>query len=127
MSASKKSVMAGKIVTVLVVLFLLFDAIGKVLRLAPVVEGTTKLGYSESVILPLGVVLLLCTILYVIPRTCVLGAVLVTGYLGGAVSAQVGRGATLFEVMFPILFGVLVWSGIWLWDERLRAVYPVRS
>jgi hypothetical protein len=127
MSVSKKSVMAGRIVTVLVVLFLLFDAIGKVLRLAPVVEGTTKLGYSESVILPLGVVLLLCTILYVIPRTCVLGAVLTTGYLGGAVSAQVRRGATLFEIMFPILFGVLVWAGIWLWDERLRAVFPVRS
>lgn len=118
------SVIAGRIVSVLVVLFLLFDAVAKVLRLAPVVEGTAKFGYSADVVLPLGLVLLVSTVLYAIPRTCVLGAILLTGYLGGAIATHVRVGGS--EFLFAAGFGVLVWVGLYLRDARLRALIPVR-
>ena len=79
---------------------------------------------AESVILPIGIVLLVCTVLNVIPRTCVLGAILLTGYLGGATATHVRVGEPFF---FPILFGVLIWAGLFLRDDRLRALIPLRS
>jgi hypothetical protein len=91
-----------------------------------VVTSTVQLGYPESVILPLGIVLLACTVVYVIPRTAVLGAILLTGYLGGAVATHVRVGAGAFPIVFPIILGVLVWGGLFLRDERIRAVIPVR-
>jgi hypothetical protein len=86
------------------------------------VETTVKLGYSESVILPLGIVLLVCTVLYLIPPTAVLGAILLTGYLGGAVATHVHAGDGPFEILFPVLFGALLWGGLALRDPRLRAL-----
>ncbi len=88
-STSKKRLWAGRIISALVALFLFVDAVAKLVKPAPVVEGTVQLGYSESVIIPLGIVLLACTLLYAFPRTAVLGAILLTGYLGGAVATHV--------------------------------------
>lgn len=124
---SKKRLWAGRIVTALPALFLLVDAVMKLIKPAPVVEATVKLGYPESVILGLGIVLLASTILYLIPRTSVLGAILLTGYLGGAVATHVRMSEGLFSVLFPVIFGVLLWGGLWLRDDRLRALIPLRS
>jgi hypothetical protein len=93
---------------------------------APVVEATVRLGYPESVILGLGVVLIACTVVYLIPRTSILGAILLTGYLGGAVATHVRVDTDLFPVVFPIILGVLVWGGLFLRDDRLRALLPLR-
>ena len=127
-AVSKKMLWTGRILSGLPALFLLADSVGKFVKPAPVVEGTVRLGYSEGVILPLGVVLLACTVLYVIPRTSVLGAILLTGYLGGAVATHVRVGDPLFtHVLFPVYFGVLLWAGLFLRDHRLRALIPLRS
>lgn len=116
---------AGRIVSWLFALFLLVDGAAKLFKPAPVVEGTVKLGYSESVIVPLGIVLLVCTVLYLIPRTAVLGAILLTGYLGGAVATHVRVGDGAFGVVFAVAFGVLLWFGLYLRDQRLRALLPL--
>ena len=124
---SKKRLWAGRIMSALPALFLLVDGIAKLAKPAPVVEGTVKLGYPESVIVPLGIILLTCTIIYVIPRTSVLGAILLTGYLGGAVATHVRVGDPLFtHVLFPVYLGVLIWGGLYLRDDRLPALIPLR-
>jgi DoxX-like family len=126
-SVSKKRVLAGRILSGLAILFLLFDAVSKVLKAAPSVEGTIRMGFPSGVIVPMGLVLLALTVAYAIPRTAVLGAVLLTGYLGGAVAAQLRLGASAFEISFPILFAVVMWAGILLRDDRLREIFPLRS
>jgi hypothetical protein len=119
---------AGYIVSGLPALMLLADALGKFVKPAPVVEGTTQLGYSESVILPLGIILLVSTVLYLIPRTAVLGAILLTGYLGGAVATHLRVGSPLpTHTLFPIYLGILIWLGLYLRDRRLRELVPLRS
>jgi hypothetical protein len=125
--ASKKRLWAGRIVSALPILFLLMDGVMKLFKPALVVEATVKLGYPESVIIPLGIVLTICTLLYAIPRTAVLGAILLTGYLGGAVATHVRLSEGWFPVTFPILIGVLIWGGLWFRDERLRALIPLRQ
>jgi hypothetical protein len=126
--ASKTSLWAGRIISGLVVLFMLFDSGIKLMKLAPAVEGTAKLGYPVSVVLPIGIVLFVCTVLYAIPRTSILGAILLTGYLGGAVASNVRMGNPLFGyVLFPVYVGVLLWLGLFLRDARLRALIPLRS
>jgi hypothetical protein len=108
--------------------FLLLDGAAKLFKPAPVVEGTVKLGYGEHTILPMGVVLLVCTLLYLIPRSSVLGAILLTGYLGGAVATHVRVDDPIFtHSLFPVYFGVLLWGGLWLRDARLRALIPLRG
>lgn len=125
---SKKAIWAGRIISALPILFLLFDGTMKLIKPAPVVEGTVKLGYPESTIVPLGVVLLVCTVLYAIPQTSVLGAMLLTGYLGGAVATHVRVGDPLFtHVLFPVYMGILIWLGLYLRDARLRALAPLRT
>jgi hypothetical protein len=124
---SKGRLWTGRIMSALPVLFLLVDAVGKLVKPAPVVEGTVQLGYPESVLLGLGIVLLTCTVLYVIPRTAILGAILLTGYLGGAVATHVRVGSPLFShILFPVYVAVLIWGGLYLRDERLRTLIPVR-
>jgi len=108
-------------------LFLLVDGAMKLAKPAIVVETTVKLGYAESVIFPLGIVLLACTSVYVIPRTSVLGAILLTGYLGGAVATHVRAGNGWFTMSFPVILGALLWSGLYLRDARLRALIPLHS
>jgi hypothetical protein len=113
--------------SVLPALFLLVDAVMKLVKPEPVVKATVELGYSEAVIVPLGIVLLVCTILYLIPQTAVLGAILLTGYLGGAVDTHVHAGHGAFEILFPVVFGALLWGGLVLRDDRLRTLLPLRT
>jgi DoxX-like family len=122
---SKKELWAGRITSALPVLFLLLDGVMKLVKPAVVVEATVQLGYPESVILPLGIVLLACTIIYLIPRTSVL--VLLTGYLGGAVATHVRVAGGPFPISFPVMLGVLLWLGFFLHDVRLRALIPLRK
>ena len=125
---SKTSLWAGRVFSGLVVLFMLFDSSIKLMKLAPAVEGTAKLGYPVSVVLSIGIVLFVCTVLYAIPRTSILGAILLTGYLGGAVATNVRVSNPLFGyVLFPVYVGVLLWLGLFLRDVRLRALIPLRS
>jgi hypothetical protein len=109
-------------------LFLALDGIMKVLLLPIVVEGTRKAGYPEGSMYGIGCVLLACTLLYAIPRTSILGAILLTGYLGGAVATHVRIGDPLFShTLFPVYFGVLLWAGLFLREGRLPALIPLRS
>ena len=124
---SRKRLWAGRILSALPSLFLLVDGVMKLVKPPVVVEATVRLGYPESVIVGLGIVLLTCTVLYLIPTTSVLGAVLLTGYLGGAVATHLRVGEGLFPVSFPIIMGVLIWFGLYLRDQRLRALVPLRS
>ena len=118
---------AGIIVSALPALFLLMDAAGKLAKPAMVIEGTLELGYRDNVIVPLGVLLLACTILYIIPKTSVLGAILLTGYLGGAVATHVRVGNPLFtHQLFPVYLGALIWLGLWLRDPRVRNLLPYK-
>lgn len=108
--------------------FLTFDTVGKLLKLAPVIEGTTQLGYPASAILPLGLLQLFCLALFLLPRTSVIGAVLLTGYLGGAVATHVRIGNPLLtHVLFPTYVGALVWGGLFLVDSRVRALVSPRA
>ena len=125
--AAKTTVWAGRIMSALAVLFLAFDSIIKVLNLAPAVEATTQLGYPASLVIGIGIIELLCLAVYVIPRTAVLGAILLTGYLGGAIATQVRAGSPLFPVVFPMIIGALVWGGLFVREARLRAIVPLRS
>lgn len=124
---SKGNLWASRIVSGFAVLFLLFDGVAKLFKPKFVVDATVDLGYPESVIIPIGLVLVLCTILYLIPVTSVLGAILLTGYLGGAVATHVRTGESLFSIVFPIIFGILLWLGLYLRDTRLRALVPLRQ
>ncbi len=124
---SKKRVWAGRIISALAILFLLFDAIGKLMKVAPVLEASARLGLPANLIVGIGSLLLACVVVYAIPCTSILGAILLTGYLGGAVVIQVRVGDPLFETLFPVIFGVLVWAGIYLRDDRLRTLIPLRG
>ena len=124
--ASRTSLWAGRILTAIPVLFLLFDGIGKVLKIAPVMEACAQLEVPERVVPGLGVLLIAATLLYAIPPTSVLGAILLTGYLGGATWTHVRMGGPAFPVVFPGLVGVLVWGGLYLREPRLRSLIPVR-
>ena len=126
-SISKGRLWAGRIIGGLPALLLLVDAIMKFVKPAPVVETTVKLGYPESLIVGLGAVLLVSTILYLVPKTAVLGAILLTGYLGGAVATHVRVGEGWFPILFPVIFGVLLWGGLWLRDERLQTLIPLHG
>jgi hypothetical protein len=108
-------------------LFLLVDGVMKLLQPAVVVETTVQLGYPASVIPALGIVLLLSTALYVIPRTSVLGAILLTGYLGGAVATHVRVGGGVFEMIFPVIIGALLWGGLVLRYPRVHALLPLQA
>jgi DoxX-like protein len=128
--ARKGKLWTGRILSTLPILFLLLDGIMKVMRPlpAPVAEGSVKLGYSLSTIPGIGATLLVCTVLYAIPRTSVLGAILLTGYLGGAVATNVRVGNPLFGyVLAPVYVALFIWGGLYLRDERLRALVPLRS
>ena len=125
---SKKSVLAGRIISGLVTAFLVFDAVIHLLKPAPVVEAFAKLHLPLSLAVDLGIIELLCLVLYVIPRTSILGAILLTGYLGGAVAIQLTTSTSLFgEILFPVYVAAMVWGGIYLRDDQLRAIIPLRS
>jgi hypothetical protein len=121
---SKKMLWTGYIISALPVIMLLFSGVMKLAKPAPVVEGFVRLGYPESLALGIGIVEIACVIVYVVPRAAVLGAILLTGYLGGATATHVRIGEPFF---MPIILGVLVWGGLFLRDARLRALLPLRT
>ena len=120
---SKGSLWAGRIISGLPVLFLLMDGVMKLIKPPFVVETTVKLGYPASVIVGLGIVLIVCVLLYLIPATSVLGAILLTGYLGGAVATHVRIGESQFSMIFPVIIGALLWAGLFMRENRLRAFF----
>lgn len=122
-TSSSRQLWAGRVISALPALFLLIDGIMKLVKPPVVVEATVKLGYSETVIVGLGIVLLACTIIYLIPRTAVLGAILLTGYLGGAIATHVRVGDPLFTIIFPVILGTMIWGGLYLRHERLRSLF----
>jgi sorbitol-specific phosphotransferase system component IIC len=126
-ATSSPAMWTGRIISALVVLFLAFDGIIKVIKDPRVISASADLGYSTSSIVGIGAVLLGCTLLYVIPRTAILGAILLTGYLGGAVASNVRVGHPVFQCIFPVIFGVLVWAGLFLRDAALRDLVPLRK
>ena len=117
----------GRVLSGLMALFFVFDGVAHLMKPASVVEAFARLGYPLSASVGIGILLLVCTAIYVTPKTWVLGAILLTGYLGGAVATQVRAGSSTFETVFPVIFGVLVWLGIYLRDARLRGLIPLRS
>jgi DoxX-like protein len=124
----KQRLWTGRILSGLAVAFLIFDVVIHIMKPAAVVQGFTDLGWSPALARPLGIIELACLILYVIPRTSVLGAVLLTGYLGGAVATNLRVAAPLFSnTLFPIYVALFLWGGLVLRDDRLRALIPLRS
>ena len=125
---TRKAIWAGRILSGIAVLFLAFDAAMKILAVPAAVEGTTQLGYPASTLLGIGMVQLVCLALYLIPRTAPLGAILWTGYLGGAIATHVRVGNPLFtHVLFPIYVAALLWVGLWLRDRRVAALLAPSS
>lgn len=124
---SNRTLWTARIIGGLPALFLLIDGVMKLVKPAMVVEGTVGLGYSERSIIPIGIVLLVCTILYLVPTTTVLGAILLTGYLGGAVATHVRAGGGAFPISFPIILGGLIWLALYLCEPRLRTLIPLRG
>ena len=123
---SKTTLRAGRILTAIPVLFLLFDGLGKVMKVAPVMEACAQLEVPERVVPGLGVVLIVATLIYAIPQTSVLGAIVLTGYLGGATWTHVRMGGPVFPIVFPSLVAAMIWGGLLLREPRLRALFPVR-
>ena len=124
---SKGQIWTGRIMSGLVILFLLFDSTIKFLKIKPVIDSFNELGFSLSLITPIATILLVCVILYAIPATSVLGAILITGYLGGAVVTNLRHGGPLFStILFPVYVGIFVWGGLYARDLRLRAIFPFR-
>jgi hypothetical protein len=127
---SKARLLTGRILTTLVALFLVMDIVFKFIRPIPpqVLQSMNQLGFQTGMLTAIGILLLLCTALYVIPATSVLGAVLLTGYLGGAVSVHVRVGNPLFgNILFPVYVGILMWAGLCLRETRLLALLPLRK
>jgi len=125
---SKRRLRAGEILSGIAVLFLLFDSVIKVMVIAPVTESFSQLGYPVSVARGIGLLELICLAVYVVPRTSIIGAILLTGYLGGAVATHVRVGSPLLtHVLFPLYIAVLLWGGLFLRDERVRALIAPRS
>ncbi|MDP9079873.1 MAG: DoxX family protein [Bacteroidota bacterium] len=120
---SKASLWIGWIISGLCILFLLFDAIAKIIKEEHSVKGSVQLGWPEHAIQGIGIALLISTILYLIPRTSILGAILLTGYLGGAIAIMIRAEQQLY---FASVFGLLVWLGLYLRDAELRKIIPLR-
>ena len=123
-SGSKAGLWAGRIISGLVVLFMLFNGVIGLMQSPKVVEGMAHLGYPQHLGIPILVIMLVCTIIYAIPQTAFLGALLLTAYLGGATASHVRIGEPFY---FPIIFGVLIWAGLFLRIQRLRTLIPLRS
>jgi hypothetical protein len=121
---SSKRLWTGRIISALPALLLLFSGTMKLLKVSAVIDGMAHYGYPERLILLIGMLEVGCTIVYLIPRTAVLGAILMTGYLGGATATNVRVGDP--SVIGPILAGIFVWAGLYLRDRRLSALIPVR-
>ena len=128
-SVSKAARLTGRILSGLVIVFLLFDGAIKLVPWPVVTETMDKMGYgsSETLARSLGIITIACTLLYSVPPTSILGAILLTGYLGGAVASHVRIGSPLFtHVLFGVYLGLILWGGLWLRDRSLRGLFPFR-
>jgi hypothetical protein len=124
---SKAKRRIGTIMSGLAILFLLFDSLGKVMKVPQVIRGSAELGYSENAVPIIGIILFACVVAYAVPSTSVLGAILLTGYLGGAVATHLRVGSPLLtHTLFPVYLGALIWGGVLLREERLSALVPLR-
>lgn len=127
-ATTKPMLWTGRILTALAALFLLFDGVTHVMQVAPVAEAMNQLGYPVNLALTIGIIQLICLLLYLVPPTSLLGAILLTAYLGGAVASNLRIGAPLFSnILFPVYVGLFIWGGLYLRDERLRALFPLRK
>ncbi len=127
-SHGRGAVWTGRIISGFVVLFLLFDSITKIMLNPYVLKASAKLGNGPGSIQAIGIILLACIVVYVIPRTSIIGAVLLTGYLGGAVEANLRAGTPLFSnMLFPVYFGILVWAGLYLRSRRVREIFSLKK
>jgi hypothetical protein len=125
---SRGELVAGRAMSGTAVAFLVFDSLGKLLEVQPVLDGTRQLGYPPEIVFSLGITLMSCVLTYLVPRTSVLGAVLLTAYLGGAVATHVRVGSPLLShVLFPAYLAALLWGGLLLRDAQLRAFLPLRD
>jgi hypothetical protein len=122
---SRKMFWVGRAISGAIVLFMVFDGLMKLLQVPEVAKAQAQLGWPEGQGISLGFIVLVCTAVYVIPRTSVLGAILLTGYLGGATAAQARIGSPNF--FFSVVMGVLVWAGLFFRDHRLRALIPLKQ
>ncbi len=114
----------GRVLTALAALFLLLDGVMKVIQAAPSVEGAAQLGYPAGSVVGVGLLLLVCLAIYLLPQTAPLGAILLTGFLGGVVATHVRAGSPVFSFIFPLIIGALLWIGLYLRDARLRVLLP---
>jgi DoxX-like family len=121
-AVSKQALWTGRTLTILVALMLLLDCVGKFMKPPQVVDAFDKLGLPHSTIFSTGAILLVCTVIYLIPRTATIGAILLTGYLGGAISIHLRIGDGTFPLVFPAILGALAWAGIYFRSARLRSV-----
>lgn len=125
--ASKPVLWIARVLGAVAVLFFLFDGISHLLRPGPVVDAFTRLAFPIGLAPLLGVLQIVLLVVYLIPRTRVLGTVLITGYLGGAIAVNMRAGDPAFETLFPIILGVLFWAPLYLTDPDVRSVFPLRS
>ncbi|HLG98494.1 MAG TPA: DoxX family protein [Bryobacteraceae bacterium] len=127
-AASRAKTRTGHLLSGLAIAFLLFDCVIKFINPPFVAQASVQIGWSPALAPDLGMILLACTVLYAVPRTSVLGAILLTGYLGGAVATHLRVGDPLLShVLFPVYLGVILWTGLWLREDRLRVLLPGRS
>ena len=125
--AGSRALWAGRIISTLVVLFLTFDVGIKLLRAPVAIDSTVQLGYPANTVLAIGLIELVCLVLYLVPRTAVIGALLWTGYLGGAIATHVRLENPLFShVLFPVYVAAMLWGGLWLRDARVRGLFGLR-
>jgi hypothetical protein len=125
-TVSKPMLWTGRVLSVVPGLMLLLDGVMKIVKPDEVVKQSAEIGVAEPVLMPLGIVLCVSVILYLVPRTSVLGAILLTGYLGGAVATHVIHKDSLLMILVPAIFGAVLWLGLVLRDPRLRRLLPVR-
>lgn len=121
-SAARPVSWTGRVLSSIIVLFMVFDGTIHVLKPSPVADAFAQLGVPLHLSAGIGVIELICTVLYAVPQTSVLGALLLTAYLGGATATQVRAEAAWFPVLFPSLMGVLLWAGLTLRSSRVRAL-----
>jgi hypothetical protein len=122
-TVSQKGLWTGHVLSGLIGFLFLLDGGAKLFKPAPIVQATMQLGYPESSIIGIGILLIASTVLYLVPRTGVLGAILLSAYLGGAVATHVRVSAPWFNIFFPVFFGGLVWVGLYLRDRRLELLF----
>ena len=124
--ASRGRIWTGRVLTALIALFMLMDAIMHLVQPTPVTEAFARIGVPEHLSVGIGVLALVCVAISLIPRTAVIGTILLTAYLGGATAIQVRAGSTLFEVLFPGILGAILWTGLALRNDRVRALITSR-